>query len=134
MRASPGTYPPQFTTRALARLERWLSSLQEDLKGADPRIVFCCAVDRNGYLPVHNFEYSKPQRPDDAVWNTAHVRNRRMFDDRAGLTCARSTQPCMIRAYRRDMGAGQVVVLKEYVTPITVNGRHWGGFRCAYKI
>ncbi|MGL5136913.1 MAG: PilZ domain-containing protein, partial [Beijerinckiaceae bacterium] len=132
--AIPGTEPQQFTTRALSQLEKWLTPLQEALKDSDPRVIFCCAVDRNGYLPVHNLVYSKPQRPGDPVWNTANCRNRRIFDDRAGLTCARSTAPYMIHAYRRDMGGGQIVILKEYVAPITVNGRHWGGFRAAYKI
>jgi methyl-accepting chemotaxis protein len=130
----PGTNPQQFTTRHLAKLEQWLTPLQETWKASDPRIVFCCAVDRNGYLPVHNEIYSKPQRADDPVWNTANCRNRRIFDDRAGLTCARSTQPIYVHAYKRDMGGGQMVVLKEFVAPITVKGRHWGGFRCAYKL
>jgi methyl-accepting chemotaxis protein len=133
-RPIPGSSPPQFTIPILPKLEAWLTPLQERLKASDPAIVFCCAVDRNGYLPVHNTEYSQPQRPDDPVWNAAHCRNRRIFDDRAGLTCARSTQPYMIHAYRREMGGGTIVVLKEYVAPITVRGRHWGGFRCAYRI
>ncbi len=129
-----GSNPPQFTTALLPKLEAWLTPLQERLKSSDTAIIFSCAVDRNGYLPVHNIEYSKPQRPDDLVWSTANCRNRRIFDDRAGLSCARSTQPYLVHAYRRDMGGGKVVVLKEYVAPITVRGRHWGGFRCAYQI
>jgi methyl-accepting chemotaxis protein len=129
-----GSNPAQFTTSALSRLEIWLAPVQEALKASDKDIVFCCAVDRNGYLPVHNLEYSMPQRIGDLVWNTANSRNKRIFDDRAGLTCARSTQPYMIHSYRRDMGGGKIVILKEYVAPITVNGRHWGGFRCAYAI
>jgi methyl-accepting chemotaxis protein len=130
----PGTDPQQFTNRALTQLETWLTPIQEQLKQSDQRMVFCCSVDRNGYLPVHNLIYSQPQRPDDPVWNTANCRNRRIFDDRAGLTAARSTAPYMIYAYRRDMGGGNIVILKEYVAPITVRGRHWGGFRAAYRI
>lgn len=129
-----GTNPQQFTNRALPQLETWLTPIQERLKESDQRLVFCCSVDRNGYLPVHNRVYSHPQRPDDPVWNTANCRNRRIFDDRAGLTAARSTAPYMIYAYRRDMGGGKIVILKEYVAPITVRGRHWGGFRAAYLI
>ncbi len=99
--------------------------MQERLKVSDRSIVFCCAVDRNGYLPVHNREYSQPQRANDPIWNAAHSRNRRIFDDRAGLTCARSTQPYHIHTYHRDMGGGETHMLKEYVAPITVRGRHW---------
>ena len=130
----PRTNPPQFTTEIIDRLETLLTPIQERLKASDRTIVFCCAVDRNGYLPVHNREYSQPQRADDPIWNAAHARNRRIFDDRAGLTCARSTQPYHIHTYHRDMGGGETHMLKEYVAPITVRGRHWGGFRCAYRI
>ncbi len=130
----PGTNPPQFTSRSLDRLETWLTPIQERLLSSDSEIIFCVAVDRNGYLPVHNTVYSQPQRPNDPVWSAAHCRNKRIFDDRAGLTCARSMQPYHIHVYRRDMGGGTFVMLKEYVAPITVRGRHWGGFRCAYQI
>ena len=60
---------------------------------SDPRMVFCAAIDRNGYLPVHDLSYSKPQRPGDVLWNTANSRNRRIFDDRAGLASGRVVQP-----------------------------------------
>jgi methyl-accepting chemotaxis protein len=96
-------------------------------------MVFCAAVDRNGYLPVHNLVFSKPQRPGDPVWNAANARNRRIFDDRAGLGAARNTRPFLVQAYHRDMGGGVTVLMKEIDAPILVRGRHWGGFRTAYK-
>jgi methyl-accepting chemotaxis protein len=129
-----GTDPLQFTTRSLSRLEAILPPIQEPLLQADPAMVFCAAVDRNGYLPVHNMIWSKPQRPGDPVWNAANARNRRIFDDRQGLTAARSTRPFTVTIYRRDMGGGKVTVLKELVAPITVSARHWGGFRMAYRL
>ena len=39
----------------------------------------------------------------------------------------------MLQTYRRDMGGGQFVMLKEASAPIMVQGRHWGGLRLAYK-
>jgi methyl-accepting chemotaxis protein len=98
----------------------------------DPRIVFCAAVDRNGYLPTHNRKFSHPQT-DDPVWNAAHCRNRRIFDDRVGLKAGRSTAPFLLQVYRRDMGGGQSVLMKDLSAPITVGGRHWGGLRLAYR-
>jgi methyl-accepting chemotaxis protein len=91
------------------------------------------AVDRNAYLPVHNRKYSHPQRPDETAWNTAHSRNRRIFDDRAGLTAARNVRPYTIQFYPRDMGDGVTIVMREIDAPIRVFGKHWGGFRAAYK-
>lgn len=128
-----GSNPAQVTTRALAALERVLPAIQEPLLSRDPRMTFCAAVDRNGYLPVHNNIYSKPQRPDDPVWNAANSRNRRIFDDRAGLSAGRNTRPFLIQSYARDMGNGQTMLMKEIDAPIRVFGRHWGGFRMAFK-
>jgi len=129
----PGTNPQQFETGYVAALEQELWPIQEPLLSTDSRMVFCAAVDRNAYLPVHNKKYSLPQRPGEPEWNTANCRNRRVFDDRAGLSAARNTRPYMIQYYPRDMGGGQIVMMWEIVAPIRVLGKHWGGFRMAYR-
>jgi methyl-accepting chemotaxis protein len=129
-----GTNPVQFRTRALNVLEALLPPIQEPLLEADTRMAFCAAVDRNAYLPVHNRIYSKPQKPGDSAWNTANCRNRRIFDDRAGLCAARNVRPALIQSYPRDMGNGVVVMMREIDAPIRVFGKHWGAFRTAYKI
>jgi len=128
-----GTNPQQFSTRYLEVFDAILPDIQEPPTKDDPQMVFCAAVDRNGYLPVHNLAYSKPQRPDDPVWNAGNSRNRRIFDDRAGLNAARNTRPFLVQSYARDMGNGQVVIMKEVDAPISVFGRHWGGLRMAYR-
>ena len=107
--------------------------MQESLLGFDAQVVFCIAADRNGYIACHNQKYNHAQRPGDVVWNTANCRNRRIFNDRTGLASARNTKPFLLQTYRRDMGGGQFVLLKEAAAPITVNGRHWGGLRLAYR-
>jgi len=128
------TDPQQFRTRALAALDQLLPPIQEPLLAADKRMAFCAAVDRNGYLPVHNQLYSKPQKPGDPAWNHANCRNRRIFDDRAGLCAARNVRPYLIQSYPRDMGNGAIVMMREIDAPIRVFGKHWGGLRTAYKI
>ena len=132
--AVPGTNPQQVENRALAHLEQVLPDIQEAILRESTDLAFCAAVDRNGYLPVHNRIYSKPQKPDDPVWNAANSRNKRIFDDRAGLSAARNTRPVLIQTYARDMGNGNTVWMKEIDAPIHINGRHWGGFRTAYKL
>lgn len=131
-----GTNPLQVSTKALRHLETILPDIQEDIlaSGKPHGMAFCASVDRNGYLPVHNLVFSNPQRPDDPVWNTANCRNKRIFDDRAGLSAARNTRPFLIQSYARDMGGGNIVWMKEVDAPILVQGRHWGGFRTAYKL
>lgn len=129
-----GTDPQQVTTRALGYLEQVLPDIQEDILVQGDGMTFCASVDRNGYLPVHNLVYSKPQKPGDPAWNTANCRNKRIFDDRAGLSAARNMRPFLIQTYARDMGGGNIVWMKEIDAPIIVQGRHWGGFRTAYKL
>ena len=129
-----GTDPQQYRTRFLAALEDALPPIQEPLLAGDARMVFCAAVDRNGYLPVHNRKYSLAQRPGEKAWNTANSRNRRIFDDRAGLASARNVRPYLIQIYPRDMGNGVTVMVREIDAPIRVFGKHWGGFRTAYTL
>lgn len=129
-----GTEPAQYRTRFLHWTDRALPDFQESFVAKDPRLAFCVAIDRNGYLPVHNKIYSRPQRSGDVAWNTANARNRRIFDDPAGLAAGRNQRSYLIQSYARDMGNGTTVMMREIDVPIRVNGRHWGGFRMAYKL
>ena len=130
----PGSNPLQHRTRILDWADRALPPFQEAFLAKDPRMVFCVAIDRNGYLPVHNKIYSHPQRAGDVAWNTAHSRNRRIFNDTAGLAAGRNQRTYLIQSYARDMGNGVTVMMREIDVPIRVQGRHWGGFRTAYKL
>lgn len=130
----PGTDPVQFSTRYLKVFEEILPPIQERWLAVDKQMAFCAAVDRNAYLPVHNRIYAHPQKPGDPVWNAANCRNKRIFDDRAGLSAARSSRPYLVQSYVRDMGNGVTVNMKEIDAPIRIFGRHWGGLRMAYRL
>ncbi|MEO5337632.1 MAG: methyl-accepting chemotaxis protein [Magnetospirillum sp. WYHS-4] len=128
-----GSNPQQHMTRFVTLTDRLLPSLQEPLLELDPRVVFSAAVDRNGFLPTHNTKFSKPQGADP-VWNNANCRNRRLFDDRTGLAAARNTRPLLMQTYRRDMGGGTFVMMKDLSAPIMVENRHWGSLRMGFKL
>jgi methyl-accepting chemotaxis protein len=132
--AIPGSDPVQYTTTSLRALETILPAILESFLASDSRAVFCIAVDRNGYVPVHNKRYSLPQKPGEPDWNVPNCRNKRIFDDRAGIAAARSTRPFLVQAYRRDMGGGAMVMMREIDAPIRIHGSHWGGFRSAYRL
>ncbi|AWK90069.1 methyl-accepting chemotaxis protein [Azospirillum thermophilum] len=129
----PGSDPEQFRAPFTDLADSRFPALFEPVLEFDPRIQFCVATNSIGYVPTHNARYSQPQRPGDTAWNTANCRNRRVFADRAGLAAARNTRPFLLQAYRRDMGGGQMVRLKEVDAPIMVRGRQWGGLRLAFK-
>jgi methyl-accepting chemotaxis protein len=130
----PGTNPVQHRTKFLDWADRALPAFQEAFLARDKRMVFCAMVDSNGYLPVHNKIYSHPQRAGDVAWNTANCRNRRIFNDSAGLAAGRNQRSYLIQSYPRDMGNGITIMMREIDVPIRVRGRHWGGFRTAYKL
>jgi methyl-accepting chemotaxis protein len=132
-RPVPGTNPVQQMTRFVALTDRLLPPLQERLLAGNRRVVFCVAVDRNGFLPTHNRKYAQPQGPDP-VWNNANCRNRRLFDDRTGLAAARNQKPFLLQTYRRDMGGGNFLVMEDLSAPIFVRGRHWGAFRFGLSV
>jgi methyl-accepting chemotaxis protein len=130
----PGTNPVQYRTKILDWADRALPAFQEAFLARDKRMAFCAMIDTNGYLPVHNKIYSHPQRPGDVTWNTANSRNRRIFNDAAGLAAGRNQRAYLIQSYARDMGNGNMVMMREIDVPIRVKGRHWGGFRTAYRL
>src|SRR5579863_1653522 len=131
-REIPGTDPKQYFTDYVEFTDRILPPIQDPLQKTDPRIVFCVAWANSGYLPTHNPNYRQPQGPDP-VWNNANCRNRRLFGDRAVKKVAANTKPFLLQTYRRDMGGGNFVLLKDVSSPIRVRGRHWGAFRMGFR-
>ncbi len=126
-----GTNPPQHRTRFVDLADRLFPQVQERMLTLSAKVVFCIAVDRNGYVATHNKKYCHVQR-GDVTWDTANSRYRRIFNDRTGLASARNKRPFLLQTYRRDMGGGTFIVMKEVAAPIVVGGKHWGGLRLAF--
>jgi len=131
-REIPGTDPKQYLTNYVEFTDRILPPIQDPIQKSDPRIVFCVAWARGGYLPTHNPNYRLPQGKDP-VWNSANCRNRRLFNDRAVKKVAANTRPFLLQTYRRDMGGGNFVLMKDLSSPIFISGRHWGAFRMGIR-
>ncbi|HUN93501.1 MAG TPA: methyl-accepting chemotaxis protein [Burkholderiaceae bacterium] len=126
-----GTQPQQHMTKFVALTDRVLPPIQEAMLSFSDKVVFCAAVDRNGYLPTHNRKFSKTPGADP-VWNAANCRNRRIFNDRTGLAAGQNQHRFLLQTYRRDMGGGTYKLMKDISAPIQVQGRHWGGLRIGY--
>ena len=129
-----GTDPQQLLAPSTAICDAVMPAIIDPAKAADPAVAFCAATDRSGYIATHNRDCSQPQRPGEREWNATNSRNRRIFDDRTGILGARNTKPILVQAYRRQLGNGQSVMLKEFDAPITVRGRHWGAMRLAVRL
>ncbi|MDO6462022.1 methyl-accepting chemotaxis protein [Granulosicoccaceae sp. 1_MG-2023] len=128
-----GTDPQQYLAPFTDLTDRLFPDVQESILEMDTKVAFCAAVDSNGYLPTHNRKFSRPPG-HDRVWNNAHCRNRRLFNDRTGLAAAQNRKPFLLQTYRRDMGGGEFVLMKDVSAPILVRGRHWGALRIGYAL
>lgn len=129
-----GTDPQQYMTQFVSLTDKYLPEIQEDILASDNKIIFCAAIDKNGYLPTHNNKFSQNQRYGETEWNTANCRNRRIFNDRVGLGAGQNSDGALVQAYRRDMGGGQYAMMKDISCPIIVKGKHWGGFRIGLRV
>jgi hypothetical protein len=128
-----GSDPAQFITGFTEAADRLMRPFFDEALTFDSNIIGVFAVDRNGYAPTHNSNVSQPQRPGDPAWNARYCRNRRLFDDRAGLAAGRSTRDFLLQCYERDMGSGERMMIKEADAPIIITGRHWGALRIMFR-
>src|ERR1700754_343455 len=111
-----GSNPVQYRTKFLDWADRALPPLLEAFLARDKT------------MSPH------PQNRGDVPFNTANSRNRRIFNDAAGLAAGQNTRAYLIQTYARDMGNGNTVMMREIDVPVRVRGRHWGGFRTAYRL
>lgn len=130
----PGTEPQQFLHPALGFYEDVLPAVQQPYLRPGAGMLYALATDRNGYVPVHNNEYCKPQRPGDLAYNLVHSRNRRLFDDTSTIVAARLANQPVVQTYLRDTGEGRSALVRSIGVPIFVRGRRWGCAQVAYQM
>ncbi len=123
-----GSNPIKYSTEFDTFTDQMLPALQEPVLEENPDFILAGAVDNNGYFPTHNKRFSQPLTGDyekDLVGN----RTKRLFNDRTGSRCGSNREKFLLQTYKRDTGE----VLHDLSAPIYVNGKHWGGFRIAYR-
>jgi methyl-accepting chemotaxis protein len=122
------TKPQKYHTSYDRYTDQHFPAIQEPILQRLPQVLYAGAVDRKGYFPTHNKKFSQPLTGDyekDLLQN----RSKRLFNDRTGSRCGSNTQAMLLQTYKRDTGE----ILHDLSVPITVNGRHWGGFRIGFK-
>ncbi|MGN6704320.1 MAG: methyl-accepting chemotaxis protein [Burkholderiaceae bacterium] len=124
----PNTNPPKHASAFDAFTDAVLPAAQEAILDRMPQLAFAGAVDENGYFPTHNLRFSQPLT-GNYEHDLVHNRTKRIFDDRTGRRCGANRLPFLLQTYKRDTGE----VMHDMSAPITVNGRHWGGFRIGYR-
>jgi methyl-accepting chemotaxis protein len=125
----PGTDPPKFTTDWDRLSDRDIQPIQEAVLTKAGTIVYAVLVDKHGYLPTHNLRYAQPLT-GNAANDLVNNRTKRIFNDRTGISAARSTAPFFIQRYQRDTGEQMV----DLAVPVLVKGNHWGAVRIGYRL
>ncbi|WP_028454830.1 methyl-accepting chemotaxis protein [Chitinilyticum litopenaei] len=123
----PGTDPVKYQTGYCDAFVRELQPLYDELAKATAGGKFSLAVDVNGYGATHNSWYSKPPTGDRSI-DLINSRDRRLFNDPAGLRAAQNTARFLLQTYARDTGE----IMTEIDMPVHVNGRHWGNLRLGF--
>jgi len=123
-----GTSPQKFRTGYAERCAVELQPLYDRLVAETEGATFALCVDVNGYAPTHNAKFSRPVT-GDAVVDLAESRDKRIFDDPAGLRAATNARPLLLQTYARDTGE----ILNDLSMPIHVGGVHWGALRLGFR-
>ena len=127
----PGSDPEYFTHPATPFLTAAARPRQEAARSL-PGFFGMSLTDRNDFGAVQMPERSQPRR-DDPVWNVEWSRVGSMFRDPIQREQNRTTGPFLIKAYRRNVAGGGVILLKQVIASIHIAGRHWGILQLAYQ-
>jgi len=128
----PDTDPIQFLNGFVSFADAQIRPVLDSETARDDRVVGCCLVDRNGFLPTHISEKSYPQRPGERRWNLENSRNRQIFMDRQTRDALDSDGDWFLYTYRQDFGDGRYRALRSVFVPLAFDGRRWGLYEVGY--
>ncbi len=128
----PGSNPPLYTHPAQAIITAAARPHQEAARKLPGFFGMTC-TDRNAFGAVAMPERSLPQRPGQIQWNLEYARAGQIFDFPDTREQVKQTQSFCLKAYRRPIATGGVMLLKQVIASIHVRGRHWGVMQLAYE-
>jgi methyl-accepting chemotaxis protein len=127
-----GSNPPLYTHPAQALIVEAARPHQEAARGYKG-FFGMTFTDRNAYGAVAMPERAQAQRQGEDDWNAEHARQGMIFEFPDTREQCKITEPFCIKAYRRQVAGGGVVLLKQVIASIHVRGRHWGILQFAYE-
>jgi len=127
-----GSHPPLYTHPAQALIVAAARPHQEAAR-LHKGFFGMTFTDRNAFGAVAMPERAQAQRPGRDDWNAEHARQGMIFDFADTREQCRITKPFCIKAYRRQVAGGGVILLKQVIASIHVRGRHWGILQFAYE-
>jgi methyl-accepting chemotaxis protein len=128
----PGTAPQLYSHPAQAFLVAAARPHQEEARKF-AGFFGMTLTDRNAYGAVAMPERAQNQRRGQYDWNAEYSRQGMMFDYPDTHVQVKTTAPFCIKAYRRQVAGGGIVLLKQVIASIHVCGRQWGILQFAYE-
>ncbi|HEY5961853.1 MAG TPA: hypothetical protein VIV60_35080 [Polyangiaceae bacterium] len=122
------TDPTKFTTDYDIFADRDFQPILEKYLSKSSMIIYAVAMDRNGYVPTHNRQYSQPLTGNNAV-DLVNNRTKRIFGDQIGFRSARNLKPYLLQSYTRDTGE----LVSDLSVPLVLHGRQWGCVRIGFR-
>jgi hypothetical protein len=84
--------------------------VQEQTLQLSEKVVFCIAVDRNGYVPCTTRRSASRSAPATPCGTPPTAAGGASSTTAPGWPAARNTKPFLLQTYRRDMGGGNFMV------------------------
>jgi len=123
-REIPNSNPKRYKTAYDDIFEKELQPIYDKILGGINGSIYALCVDQNGYAPTHNSKFSKPATGKYEV-DLLNTRDKRIFNDKTGITLAKSKKPFLLQTYMRDTGE----IINDFSMPLFIQGKHWGALR-----
>jgi len=123
-RSVPNTNPQKFVTAFSETFVKEMQAVVDENVKKIPGTIYCLAIDRKGYLPIHHGAVSQAMTGDPAR-DLLNSRHQRIYqNNRTEQRRCSHTDPLLLQTYMRDTGE----ILNDLSMPIFVDGKHWGAF------
>jgi hypothetical protein len=120
----PGSNPKKYHTRYDIAFEQWMQGVEDQFL-LDSDVEFAVLMDVNGYVPIHNAKYSRPQTGNYAK-DVLYSRSKRIYSSYEGIKriLAYSGDSSIKGLYHRDTGE----IIWNVGAPVRLYGKQWGSF------
>jgi len=129
----PGTNPKLYRNRFSDWADANWRPVLDRIKASDPNIVATVCDDRNGFLPTHLSDRSRPPTGEYSH-DLQYCRNGRMIFNAIDKRIKNSDAPYSMAVYRYEGDGRQYRVVRLASVPILINGRRWGDYEISYAV
>lgn len=129
----PGTNPKLYRNRLSDWADANWRPILDKIKASDGNIVTSVCDDRNGFLPTHLSDRSRPPSGNYAQ-DLQFSRNGRIIFNAFDRRIRNSDAAYSMAVYRYEGDGNAYRVVRLASVPIIINGRRWGDYEISYVV